>query len=249
MTVDDEPPRWADDGTDALLARLSRAGRADGPSKRALRTAPVAVAALLLSSAPLAASAAEAGGAAGALATKQALTPLLLLKWVAIGALGSSSALALVRAPELLRSTPSVPAARAPRPKPRAVASEPRAAHRVLTAEPEPDLEPDSAAPLTAPSTPRTDVAREIALLDSARAALLAGDAGKALRLLHALDQLSARALVPEATVLRVRALLASGRLTEAQHVAERFYRSAPHAPQASVLRALLAKCETQAPR
>src|SRR6185369_7977957 len=84
MTIDAEPQRWSDDESDALMRRLMRAGQADGPSARALRAAPVAVAALLL------------------------------LKWIAVGALAGSSAMALVHAPELARSAASPPKAPTP---------------------------------------------------------------------------------------------------------------------------------------
>lgn len=250
MMSDDEPRRWVEDDADALLARLSRAGQADGPSARALRAAPVAVAALLLSSAPAAAgalTAAEAGGAASALATKSALSPLLLLKWVAIGTIGSSSVLALTHAPELLRSAPAVVVNQVASPK-----STPSAASsaRPVFSEPvvparEPDVEPEV---VPAPP-PARDVAREVELLDAARAALVAGESAKALRLLHSLERLPARALVPEATVLQVRALLANGRRAEARALTTRFCESAPNAPQASVLRSLIANSEIQSPR
>jgi hypothetical protein len=247
MTSDDEPRRWVEGGADPLLARLSRAGRSDGPSPRALRAAPVAVAALLLSSAPLAATAAEVSGAASALSAKSALSPLLLLKWVAIGALGSGSLLALGHAPELLRSAPSVQTAHAPRAQPRPATVLPAApsAERPPAAQPEPESGPAPELPSARPS----DVAREVKLLDAARAALVAGDTAKALRLLHTLERVPARALVPEATVLRVRALLADGRRAEAQRVTEQFSARAPSAPQANVLRQLIANSEIRAPR
>jgi uncharacterized protein HemY len=91
-----------------------------------------------------------------------------------------------------------------------------------------------------APSASRADVAREVALLDAARSALVAGDAKKALLFLDSADQLPRRALGPEATVLRVRALLAQGERTEARRVADSFVASAPNAPQAAVLRSIL---------
>src|SRR6185369_15728878 len=109
MTIDAEPQRWSDDESDALMRRLMRAGQADGPSARALRAAPVAVAALLLASAPASAALAPAGGAAAATVAKSAVSPLVLLKWIAVGALAGSSAMALVHAPELARSAASIP--------------------------------------------------------------------------------------------------------------------------------------------
>jgi len=246
MTSDEEPRRWIDDDADELLSRLSRAARADGPSARALRAAPVAVAALVLASAPTVATAAEAASTASALAAKSTLSPLVLAKWVTIGALGSSSALALSHAPELLRSAPAVTAHQAVATNPQPIA--PRAPRFVASAPPafapEPAVTLD--AEVAAAPSPTTDVAREVALLDAARAALVAGDAERALRSLRTLERLPARSLVPEATVLQVRALLANGRSVEARDVATRFLKNTPSAPQANVLRSLIANSEIQ---
>lgn len=246
MTSDEEPRRWVDDETDATLLRLVRAGRADGPSPRALRAAPVAVTALLLSAAPAAtaATAAEAGRGASVLAAKGSLGPLALLKWVAIGTLSSSSLLALVRAPELLRPTPAAPMNPVASTSPRRVTASP--VPPVSSQPPIVASEPEKALLVEVPAAPSADVAREVALLDAARAALVAGDAENALRLLRALDRLPARALLPEATVLTVRALLASGSRTEARRLATQFCESAPSAPQASTLRSLIANSEIQ---
>jgi hypothetical protein len=101
--------------------------------------------------------------------------------------------------------------------------------------------------PRQSAAAPRADVAREVAALDAAQRALVDGDPGSALRTLAALERMPQRSLAPEATVLRVRALLAQGNIVEARRVAEKFCVAAPTSPQAGVLRALLANTEIRA--
>jgi len=237
MTFDDE---------DLVVARLVRAGQTDGPSTRSLRAAPVAVAALLSSSAAHAALA-HAAGTAAAQVGKAAVSPLVLLKWIAVGTVAGTSLMALVHAPELLTSKAP---ARATLAAPAAVMAPARAAAPVESAQPAAAAEPPSPSSAVAGvgSAPRPDVAREVSALDAARRALVAGDATEALRLLTSLERVPRRALVPEATVLRVRALLAQGSDAEARAVAERFCAGAASSPQCAVLRALVANSVIQAP-
>jgi outer membrane protein assembly factor BamD (BamD/ComL family) len=108
-------------------------------------------------------------------------------------------------------------------------------------AEPVSSAPEPSAAPLKVPAA-RADVAREVALLDAARVALLQGNARRALDALAGLERMPVRALLPEATVLRVRALLALDDLKTARQVAARFVATAPGSPQAPVLRGLFAE-------
>jgi len=238
MTFDDE---------NTLMTRLVRAGQADGPSARSLAAAPVAVATLLASTAAHAALA-QAGVGVAAHVGRAAVSPLVLVKWIAVGTLAGTSLMAVVHAPELLAPHPAQVAAVPP---PRAAA-----AAAVQAAAPEPAAEPLAApeppspaeAVPNAPSASRPDVAREVALLDAARQALVEGNATEALRQLDALERLPGRALVPEATVLRARALLAQGNRVEAQRVAERFCSVAANAPQCAVLRGLVANSVIQPP-
>jgi hypothetical protein len=74
-------------------------------------------------------------------------------------------------------------------------------------------------------------LSEEVALLDRARAALAAGNAGRALRALDVYDAACpAGALEPEARVLRVEALAASGDRRRAEEVAEPMLRgTSPH--------------------
>src|SRR5205814_812074 len=141
---------------------------------------------------------------------KAALSPLVLLKWIAVGTVAGTSLMALVHAPELLTSRAP---AKATLSASRAIVAPARAAAFVETAQLTAAAEPPSPSPSAAgvTSAPRPDVAREVSALDAARRALVAGDATEALRLLTSLERVPRRALVPEATVLRVRALLARG--------------------------------------
>jgi hypothetical protein len=231
MTFDDE---------DALITRLVRAGQADGPSARALSAAPVAVAALLASTAAQAALA----PAAAVVATEagRALSPLVLVKWIAVGTVAGTSLMAVVHAPELLGSKHVAKTVAAAQSAPAAPAQA-KAPAALARPTPSPAAEPASASSTAAgvTSAPHPDVAREVSVLDAARHALVEGHAAEALRLLTALERLPGRALVPEATVLRVRALLAQGSNVEARRVTDAFCANAASSPQCAVLRGLIA--------
>ena len=238
-----EPLPWLeDDDADPTLRRLLGSARGDAPSSTALRAAPAAIATLLVSHGGLAASAAvtAAGGAAAATSTSTA-TALVLGKWFGIGALLGTASVATITATKSAPERPAAsawapPVTRAPAPSARL--TPPRvetAASVAASVAPPPEVQ--SAAP-------RSDLALEVRLLDEARAALAAGAPERTLRVLSRVEALPARMLVPESVVLRVRALLAAGRVGEARRVGGEFLRRAPSSPQASVLRALLAEAE-----
>ena len=90
-----------------------------------------------------------------------------------------------------------------------------------------------------APREPKLDV--EVRSLDAARSALTSNDARGALAALDDYDRrFSAPRLAPEAALLRVEALLAVGRRTEARQVGERWLSRDPSGAHADRLRALL---------
>jgi len=236
--------RWlADPNADPELRQLLEAGRSERPRSQALRMAPLVISTLLtvqaaavaapLTVAPVAATPLAAGAARHAITTA-------IFKWLAGGVFVGAAALSASQALEPAQQAAPVvvesaaPAARQ-RASARAATPKPTVVEPVLVA-PE-----TSAAPSKAPAV-RADVAREVALLDAARVALLQGNARRALDALSGLDRLPSRSLAPEATVLRVRALLALGDVETARRVAARFVAIAPKSPQASVLRALLAE-------
>lgn len=145
---------------------------------------------------------------------------------------------------------PSPPAAATATPRPASAANPllPMAASEpVSVALPEKSSAPTSAAfaPLAsakateAPPSP-SSLTAEIRLLDRARAALAAGDAGGAAQ---ALDAYAASrpsgVLTQEATVLRVRLLIARGQRAEAVELARRSVAQHPESAQADLLRQL----------
>jgi hypothetical protein len=237
-------PLLDDDDADPMLRRLLGSARTDAPSDLALRAAPAAIATLLVANSGLAAGGAATGALAFAKAGSTTVVGVTqLVKWFGIGALLGTASVATITAttskPE--RTAPSA-AASAPAP---AKLESARVAWRANP----PALPPASAAPLTSAQASvmarRNDLALEVRLLDEARAALIAGDTERTLERLARADSLRGRVLVPESTVLRVRALIAAGRVSEARRVSAEFLRRAPNAPQANVLRDLVGEIET----
>jgi len=225
---------WLTDGqADPELRRLLEAGKNERPRAQALRLAPLVISSLLA----VQAAAAAAAAPVAEVAARHALTTVVL-KWFAGGVIVSAATLSVSRALEpepqpvamaVQRTLPAAPLRLSPRPAPPPVV-EP------ISIPPEP-----SAAPVKALAV-RADVAREVVLLDAAREALLQGNARRALETLAGLERLPARALLPEATVLRVRALLALNDVKTARKVAAQFVATAPGSPQAPVLRGLFAE-------
>jgi outer membrane protein assembly factor BamD (BamD/ComL family) len=81
----------------------------------------------------------------------------------------------------------------------------------------------------------------ELASLDRARAALSAGDAPQALALLDAHNaRFPHGAMAPEATMLRIEALVAAGDRASAQRAADAFIAQSPDSPYVSRVRSLL---------
>lgn len=232
-------PWGRSDAADETLRRLVRAGQNDGPSAESLRAAPRAIAALLAGgAATLFATTAAGSGVAGAAAfgAKESLSIVLLIKWFGLGLLAGGAVVAVASVPRLIRPAPEVavhPAASLPRRSP----EQPVLPSQAVRTEPVASAA-SSVVANRAPS--RTDLTREIVLLDRARMALAAGAPRRALEALDELVHLPTRALAPEATVLRVRALLAVGRREHAGQVVEDFARRAPGSPQVGVLRGLL---------
>jgi hypothetical protein len=230
MTFRETPPRWEDDASaDEFLQRLVRAGKHDGPSARALGAAPAAIGALLS-----AGSAGAAGTAGAAAAVKSTLSVAVLGKWFGAGVLAGAALMTATHGADLGRAPPKQPV------EPVELSPAPVRATPTATEVSDVPPEPAPSAPPNPRPSARTLIAQEIALLDAARAELVAGDAAEALRLLDTLERLPGRSLGPEATVLRVRALLASGDASQAQRLAAAFYRRSPDSPQAAVLRSLL---------
>jgi TolA-binding protein len=204
-----------------------------------------------------AAAAAKVGAAAGgSIAPKAAATvsALVVAKWAAVvvGIAAVGATVGYVRHASRVRQAIAVPSsmpAAAAAPSPMATAAAP--------------VDPPSDAPIGAtvdtpsgaPHARTTDphakpsvharpsaLGEQVTALDSARRALAAGNAASTLQ---QLDDYETRfpngALVEEAEVLRVEALLAEGDRASASHVGERFLSAHPNSPHASRVRALLA--------
>jgi hypothetical protein len=148
----------------------------------------------------------------------------------------ASAALAI----RLARPSPTPPPLPSSEPAPAASAS--------FADEPEPALKPAGRSERmagtersVAPSASESALAAELAILRETRSLLAAGDGSSAL---HALDRYAASftqpKLQPEATLLRIEALLATGARGPAQALAERFLAGKPsgaHADRARTLR------------
>jgi hypothetical protein len=237
---------WArSDDADETLRRLVRAGRNDGPSVESLRAAPRAIAALLAAGSVTTIAATAGAAGAAAFGAKNSLSSVLLIKCFGLGLLAGGSVVVVANVPRLTRPAPEVVGIRASEsarlPSPEQPMLRPQPGRR----------EPVASAASSAAALPvgsRTDLAREIVLLDRARNALAAGAPRRALEALDELAHLPARALAPEATVLRVRALLAVGSGEQAREVVEDFARRAPGSPQVGVLRSLLEHEDAEPP-
>jgi TolA-binding protein len=255
----DDPVRLLDEGGSELLRSLLSAAREEQPRDAALENtlAAVGVAAASASAAGTAATTAAHGalGAASLGSTKAAAssTLLIVVKWLAIGAVvgavatqtvyGVSGVFAPAARPAqsavvVLPVTPATP--NAPKvappigelpdvpPPPPPVISAP-----VVVAQP-------SAAPAEAADT-STPLAAEVAALDGARQALAAGDAAHALDLLNDYDvRFPAPRMMPEALYLRLQAFTLQRDKSDSEAVARRILRVYPSSPHAARARAVL---------
>ena len=187
-----------------------------------------------------------AGGLSSASSEASAMF-LMVVKWAAVGA--SAGALTLGAAHQIERrsapvASPAVVAVRDERPSIREIplpaGRGPQDRPDEITLRPNVGTAPRAVGPV-APSRDRASaLAAEVASLDQARKALAVGDAKRALSLLsaHQVDFPSGD-LAPEATYLRVQALLKAGDRQAAVDLARRFIASFPRSPQAGAMRAL----------
>jgi hypothetical protein len=226
-------------------------------------------AAISVTSAAGAATASVATATATATASAVAAPSIALLvgKWIALGTVaglalaGGANALSSpAEAPQQQAAAPVLPALQAtpavaqhPTPPTRnESASAPAAAEAPtpLPASPnaKPAAEPAAASPAVAANLPSSaqlpdgrDLGREVAQIDAARRAVAAGNAGVALSHLDqyaALDRTST--LDREAQLLRIDALLLSGRKAEALRLAQGYLALHPGDPHSTRLRALV---------
>jgi len=243
--------------SDSDLERLLlRSGRTSAPARARQR-------AILAATAALGAAGLTVGTAAATGLTAKTGS-LLSLKWltvVGLAGLGAITAAAVVndrresagshritearvqlasdRAP-VPRSTPVAPSAAASIAPPAAEApGAPAMAETPIVSPPVvARSEPSSTAE---PTSPTTSVHAELATLEQARSALAAGDPAHALSILDSYGATFPRAaMAPEATVLRIEALVRAGDRPAATRVGEAFLASHPQSPYAARVRSLL---------
>jgi hypothetical protein len=123
-----------------------------------------------------------------------------------------------------------------------------RAASPVVEApSPSPVAAPAATTAALAPSGVSERLAQETRLLDTARGALLRGDARSAIVTLTEYERTFAHGmLAPEARVLCVRALLANGERAAAEALAARIVEAAPEGEHADTVRALLGRASNR---
>lgn len=239
------------------------------PEARALLAATLGIAvgsASATAAATTTAAAIKAASAGSAASGSGAFGSAVLLKWLAVGV--ASGVLAVGGAAVVERASSAPPPETAIPAGPRALATAteaPRAAVAsiAVSGAAAPDLAPleiaDSPPPPAIASAPVTretarapastqvaepalsPLAEETALLDRARASLTARDGSAALAALAEHDRrFASGSLAPEALVVRVEALLLSGRRADAERVGERFLASHPTSPLGRRIRSLL---------
>jgi hypothetical protein len=241
---------------DEFERALLSSAESDAGSNLALKRALAAFStAALVSTGSVAASAASASGAT--------LTALSVAKWAGIGALvgglGMSAASVAVHNAGKTRSPAAsaqvrVLATASPRSVergPERQTSSPPALSPPLVEQP---AEPPLSVPARAKVTPAPERAEgleaELAELQPARSALNAQDPDKALLLLERFQQSFPRAaLGPEASLLRLEALVESGQIESARRLSQRLLQSQSEGPYADRVRALLARTENTGQR
>lgn len=244
-----DPRRLTLEPSSELAGTLLRAGRARAPDEARKR-------AVLLATATLAASGIVAGtsGAATAGGTVAKGASAAMLHWIGLaGLLGAGAVTAAVAVGHRRDAVPtrtelatpaaqsaSVPSRRSvaqPRPRPSVQIEAPGAETSSTpkpTGAPGADLGPP-------PAQPASSMRGELSTLEQARAMLSAGNPARALSIL---DDYAARfphaSMAPEATVLRIEALVRAGDAPAARRVADVFLAANPDSPYADRIRSLL---------
>jgi hypothetical protein len=249
-----DPQRLSEVGADDFEHDLILSARRDAPRPAALRRtlATIGVGVSL----PLGVASVAEGAVAAAPVVK--LGAVALTKWLATGvALGVATAGGAKVAERAFE--PERPAVVSPE-KGAAKRAAPRVAASPVVAVESASLSVEEApsapaVPVATVAVPATDAARapgsvpsallpeEVRSLDAARHALAQGDARGALALLRRYEEtFGSGALLPEAGVLEVKALLAAGERTLAVARAKRITERDPGSPHAEAVRALVAR-------
>jgi hypothetical protein len=250
------PPLSTEDEARELAATLVRMARADHPSRAAYHRVVGAVAKAGVAGGLLAGSSAGAGVAVSSKSGLSAVA-LSVVKWTAVGAIGSALA---VGAPRVAARVPMLhasamthvaespkkrPAGEAPSdilPWPAPVWPPTAASAAHSTPSPTPVRSPNAPAPPPNVTRPAPDqLLSEVAELDKARSLLAARAPDRALAALDAYaERFPAGSLRLEATVLRIEALAKSGRNGQAAALAKQFLAMHAHTPLAYRVREIL---------
>jgi hypothetical protein len=245
-----DPRRLSEVGADDFECDLIHSARRDAPRPAAFRRTLAAIGVGV--SLPLG----VVTVAEGAVVVPAKLGAIALTKWLATGvALGvatAGGAKLTERAFEPARPAlvAAAPKARAARPVPvPAVTAASRAAAPVVE---EPPSTPPAVATVAAAATdvalppaaaPSASLPEEVRSVDAARQALAQGDARGALSLIRRYEaRFGSGALLPEARVLEVKALVALGERERALAAATRIIDADPRSPHAEAVRALVAR-------
>jgi hypothetical protein len=220
-----DPERLGDAGASALERRLLDAASEELPSPelrdRMARAIGLSTAAL---TAGVAAS--KSTAAPPAPPAPSAWVSSAVLRWLSAGAATAAVAGAVVAirashgSPSSTRASSRVTVGAPAAPPPAPTSEAP-----VSTAAPPPAIvAPPSVPARERAESPVDDVASQIALVDTARAALSRGAADRALEILgHYLSRYPSGSFRPEAMALKIEALAKLGRNAEARALAERF--------------------------
>lgn len=230
-----EPERLIDGAGSDLERQLLQAGLDEQPSRRGMRRAAVAVAA----------ATSVSGLTKWAWAAREFVQPVVAHagKVVAGSMIVGSTAFLVV--PELTSEPEEKAPSFVPVTQPAAVDEQEKPLPAPVPAErppipSEPEAAPEAPpAQMPAPSSPApekkpvtTTISDEIQALDAARKVLDAGEASRALILLDQYHRkFEKRRLGQEATVMRIRALVQSGKKERAEALARRFYQTNPGSP------------------
>ena len=198
----------------------------------------------------VAAAITTAAGTGGA--TAAVLRVGVLVKWIAVAAIGGAVAYAVEGAhPHAARDVdhrpPSAAGLRATgAPTSAPAAPPPEGSSPPTTGSPQMDSSPPwpprAVARASEPPPARATLAAEVSALDDARRALASGDAAGALRDLDAYNRTFARQrLRPEAIVLRIEVLLAQGHWRRARDLEQELMTTDPDSAYAKHVRSLLA--------
>ena len=255
-----DPKRLVCGPTDSLDVALLRSARREKPPNRAHER----MLSTLGITATAAATMAAAGKASAAIAVANAkpvgaITAAFVAKWAIVGSVGALVTVGLSRQVPLMVGThfrvPTATSGKVPDKRGLPIGAlsaihdgpdEPLIADTPETAEKGMRSVSGSTKPTPGPKPPAISSLRsEITALDQARAAAVEHDPSRTLALLDAYQrQFPNGALAPEAQLLRVEALIQSGRRARALPLARRLLNAAPDGPLSERLRKLLPEIE-----